>query len=102
MQSFKKVFFGLDLIFDYNSLLFSTIQTFLLSKNIQIKNKLTNVTCMKSPHNAMKSILFEINSQLTFNEIKQEWEIYFNRYLSSIKPQIGAIYACKSQKKKEY
>ena len=90
----KKVHIGLDLLLDYNSLLFSLLRTFLSSrKNIHLTSSHRKFVEMNGPIKAMENIKNSDSkiSCLIDSKTKETWEEYFYQNLGTIKPQIGVF-----------
>lgn len=85
-----KTLINLDLLYDYNSLLFSLLRSHFLTLNISITSQTKLAIEMKSPSKAFDEVC-KIIGQIPNPSFKNDFLESFNYYLKSIKPQIYAV-----------
>lgn len=90
MSKSLKIVINLDLLFDYNSLLFSLIRSHFLNSNISIAPQTKLAVEMQNPSKAFDEICKIIGYSPTAF-FKNEFLLSFNYYLKTIKPQIAIV-----------
>lgn len=90
MSKSLKIAINLDLLFDYNSLLFSLIRSYFLISNVSIAPQTKLAVEMQNPSKAFDEVCKIIDYSPTAI-FKNEFLVSFNYYLKTIKPQISIV-----------
>ena len=91
----KNIYINYNLVFDYNSILFCALRSYLLPLGFNIQNSTRSLYELKSPQQAYNSIPNDSKNELCKPEDFLE---LFRKYFTSIKPTIAAIDTSKKNK----